>query len=95
MASWLQNVEYVRAARKQSIDDVDELVFVGEDVLVNFDCHAGAIGPWLDADHVVTSCAAFVVRAEQMDQVATPATRGSESCAGRLIDGRARLAECG
>ena len=62
-----QNIAQIRAVREQSVDGFGELILVCVEAFVNFASRAPAIGPWLDAGHVVANAGAFVVCAEQMD----------------------------
>jgi hypothetical protein len=67
-----ENITDVGATRKKWVNGFDELTFIGEDTLAGFGGSAHASGPGLDAGDVATGAVRFIVRAEEINHVATP-----------------------
>lgn len=67
-----ENMTHVRTARKQRVDGFDELTFIGEGALVGLGPETIAGSPDLDAGDVAGAVVISLVRAGEIDQVATP-----------------------
>ena len=70
-----EDITDVGAARKQRVNGFDEVTFIGEDALAGFGSGAHASGPGLDAGDVAAGAIRFIVRAEEINHVATPPGR--------------------
>ena len=84
-----ENITDVGAARKQRVNGFDEVTFIGEDALAGFGACAHASGPGMDAGDVAAGAVRFLVRAEEINHVATPAERRI-GCFYRWDHGRAK-----
>jgi hypothetical protein len=67
------NVTDIGALREQGINGFDKFIFVCEDTLLGLRENTAARFPELDASGIAAGMTTLIVRAAQMDQVASPA----------------------
>jgi hypothetical protein len=68
-----KNITDIGALREQRVDSFNEFIFVQKGTFLSFSMSATSDGPEPDVSDVAAGETIFVVRAAQMEQIASPA----------------------